>query len=38
MKKRILLALLGLFIVIGALAAVKALQIRAMVEGVRISL
>jgi membrane fusion protein, multidrug efflux system len=31
MKKRILLALLGLAIVIGALAAVKALQIRAMI-------
>ncbi len=31
MKKRILLALLGLAIVIGVLAAVKALQIRAMI-------
>ena len=32
MKKRILFAVLGLVIVIGALAAVKALQIRAMIE------
>jgi len=31
MKKRILLALLGLAVVIGALSAVKALQIRAMI-------
>ena len=32
MKKRILIALLGLAIVIAALAAVKAMQIRAMIE------
>ena len=32
MKKRILFAVLGLVVVIGALAAVKALQIRAMIE------
>lgn len=32
MKKRVLFAILGLLIVIGVLAAVKALQIRAMIE------
>jgi len=32
MKKRILIAVLGLVLVIGALAAVKAMQIRAMIE------
>ena len=32
MKKRILIAVLGLVLVIAALAAVKAMQIRAMIE------